>query len=167
MARDGRSGDRLIKSDWNNFAPRIGLAYSPSSPWSIRAGFGVFFSQESKNSIFDLNRAVAGRVAPVIDASGIPQLTYNNYLDASALPARFTPGLTWGADYNLATSYVLQYLFNIQRAIGKNSTVEVGYTGESRAQAEFDESERGRSGNHRAYFTRALSGMESDAVHHR
>ena len=129
VARDGRLGDRLIKSDWNNYAPRIGLAYSPSSEWSIRAGFGVFFSQESKNSIFDMNRAIAGRVAPVIDASGIPSLTYNNYLDASALPARFTPGLTWGADYNLATTYVLQYLFNIQRAIGRNSTFEVGYTG--------------------------------------
>lgn len=137
VARDGRLGDRLIKSDWNNYAPRIGVAYSPSSQWSIRAGFGVFFSQESKNSIFDMNRAVAGRVAPVIDASGIPQLTYNNYLDASALPARFTPGLTWGADYNLATSYTLQYLFNVQRALGKNSTVEVGYTGNQGRKLEY------------------------------
>jgi hypothetical protein len=94
VARDGRLGDRLIKSDWNNFAPRVGLAFSPSSQWSIRAGFGVFFSQESKNSIFDLNRAAAGRVAPVIDASGIPLLTYNNWTPLRCRPAlhRDSPG---------------------------------------------------------------------------
>jgi len=45
------------------------------------------------------------------------------------LPVSFAPGLTWGADYNLPTTYSMQYVFNIQRTLGNNSTLEVGYTG--------------------------------------
>ena len=63
MARDGRLGDRMINNDWNNFAPRIGIAYSPSSEWSFRTGFGVFYSAESGNSRFDLARGIAGKTA--------------------------------------------------------------------------------------------------------
>lgn len=129
LARDGRLGDRMITTDRNNFAPRLGIAYSPSAKWSIRAGFGVFYSQESKNSIFDLNRAAGGRANPAIDLQGIPTVTFQNFIDSSKLPVSFAPGLTWGADQNLRTTYVLQYLFNIQRTLGNNSVVEVGYSG--------------------------------------
>lgn len=129
LARDGRLGSRLIKMDYNNFAPRLGIAYSPSEKWSIRTGFGVFFSQESKNSIFDMNRATGGRANPVIDLQAAPTLTYQNFINTSQLPVSFAPGLTWGADYNLPTTYTMQYLFNVQRTLGSNSTLEVGYTG--------------------------------------
>ena len=129
LARDGRLGDRLIQSDWNNYAPRIGIAYSPSDKWVFRTGFGIFYSQESKNSIFDLNRAIAGRTNPPITTSGVPLLSYSNYVDASSLPARISTGLVWGVDSDIATTYIMQYLFNIQRSIGQNSTLEVGYTG--------------------------------------
>ena len=63
LARDGRLGNRLIATDYSNFAPRLGIAWSPSENWSIRIGFGFFFSQESKNSIFDLNRGLGGRTS--------------------------------------------------------------------------------------------------------
>jgi hypothetical protein len=129
LARDGRLGDRLIRTDHNNLAPRLGIAYSPSAKWSFRTGFGVFFSQESKNSIFDMSRAAGGRANPVIDQQGVPRLTFNNFIDTSQLPVRFAPGLTWGADYNLPTTYTMQYLLNVQRTLGNNSTLEIGYTG--------------------------------------
>jgi hypothetical protein len=34
-----------FKEDKNDFAPRIGLAFSPSSNWVLRAGFGFFFDR--------------------------------------------------------------------------------------------------------------------------
>src|ERR1700716_62742 len=34
-----------FRHDTNDFAPRIGLAYSPSPDWALRAGFGVFFDR--------------------------------------------------------------------------------------------------------------------------
>jgi len=129
LARDGRLGSRLIKTDYNNYAPRLGIAYSPNAQWSFRTGVGFFFSQESKNSIFDMSRAAGGRANPVIDLQAVPTLTYTNFINTSQLPVSFAPGLTWGADNNLRTTYSMQYLLNVQRAIGKNSTLELGYTG--------------------------------------
>jgi len=34
-----------FKQDVNDFAPRIGVAYSPSPNWALRAGFGIFFDR--------------------------------------------------------------------------------------------------------------------------
>ncbi|MBM3752384.1 MAG: TonB-dependent receptor [Acidobacteria bacterium] len=129
LARDGRLGSRLITTDRNNFAPRLGIAYSPSAKWSIRTGAGVFFAQESKNSIFDMSRAAGGRANPIIDLQAVPTLSYSNYINTQQLPVRFAPGLTWGADNNLRTTYSIQYLLNVQRTLSQNSVLEVGYTG--------------------------------------
>jgi hypothetical protein len=137
LARDGRLGDRLIRTDRNNFAPRLGIAFSPSANWSIRAGAGIFFSQESKNSIFDMSRAAGGRANPIIDQQGVPTLTYNNFINTSQLPVSFAPGLTWGAQYHMPTTYTMMYLLNVQRAIGRNSTLEVGYTGNQSRKVAF------------------------------
>jgi outer membrane receptor for ferrienterochelin and colicin len=35
----------LFNQDTNNFSPRIGLAWSPSSKWVVRAGYGTFFDR--------------------------------------------------------------------------------------------------------------------------
>jgi len=129
VARDGRLGDRMGKTDWNNFGPRFGIAYSPSSKWSIRAGFGVFFSQETANSKFDVNRSSAGRLTDLPDPRAVPTLTYANSYDPSQLPYKFNPGLTWAIQHDIATPYSMMFLFNIQRQIGDNSTLEVGYQG--------------------------------------
>jgi hypothetical protein len=40
----GTEPSAVFRSD-NDFAPRIGLAYSPSPEWALRAGFGVFFDR--------------------------------------------------------------------------------------------------------------------------
>jgi hypothetical protein len=40
-----------------------------------------------------------------------------------------TAGLVWGTTPNLATAYTMTYLFNVQRTVGKSSTLEVGYNG--------------------------------------
>ncbi|MDQ6700499.1 MAG: TonB-dependent receptor, partial [Acidobacteriota bacterium] len=129
VARDGRLGDRLINTDYNNFAPRLGIAYSPNDKWSIRTGFGIFFSQESKNSIFDMNRGLGGRTGVIANKNAVPVFNYNNFLNPSALPATIPTNLTWGTDPNLATSYTMSYLLNVQRVLGKSTTLEVGYNG--------------------------------------
>jgi carboxypeptidase family protein len=129
VARDGRLGDRLVDTDWNLFAPRFGIAYSPSSKWSFRTGFGIFYSQETANSRFDLNRGSSGRVTTVPNPGGRPSVTYNNFFSTAVLPVPITPGLTWGVAPDIGTPYAMTYLFNIQRQLGSSSTLEVGYTG--------------------------------------
>ncbi|MFY9570468.1 MAG: TonB-dependent receptor, partial [Blastocatellia bacterium] len=45
FAKDGEIFDRaLIHPDRNNFAPRFGFAYSPTSRWVIRGAYGMFYS---------------------------------------------------------------------------------------------------------------------------
>jgi hypothetical protein len=130
VARDGRLGSRLIKTNYLNFAPRLGLAWSPTSKWSVRTGFGIFYSQESKNSIFDLNRGLGGRTGQVAATTyGLPTFGYSNFIDTAALPVSIPIGLTWGADYNLPTTYTMQYILNVQRELGKGATLEAGYNG--------------------------------------
>ncbi len=129
VARDGRLGPRLIDADYNNFAPRLGVAYSPSDKWSIRTGVGVFFSEESKNSIFDNNRGLGGRTGVTPDLTKSPVFNYTNFLNASALPAGIATSLTWGTDNKLRNTYSMNYMLNVQRALGKATTLEVGYNG--------------------------------------
>jgi Carboxypeptidase regulatory-like domain/TonB dependent receptor len=130
VARDGRLGSRLINTNYNNFAPRLGIAWSPSTKWTVRTGFGLFYSQESKNSIFDLNRGLGGRTGQVTPTTyGMPTFGYTNFINTAALPVTIPIGLTWGAAHNLPTTYSLQYILNVQRAIGNSTTWEVGYNG--------------------------------------
>ena len=128
--RDGRMGTRLINTNYHDFAPRIGIAYSPSDQWSIRAGFGRFFSMESKNSIFDLARGMGGRTGNVApNTYGIPGFSYTNFLDMSALPVTLPVGLTWGANQYLPDSNTMTMVLNVQHSLGKATSAEVGYAG--------------------------------------
>ena len=128
--RDGRMGTRLINTNYHDFAPRIGIAYSPNGKWSFRTGIGIFYSQESKNSIFDLERGMGGRATTLAQTTwGAPTFTYTNFLDTSSLPVTIPIGLVWGAAQHLPDSSSIQYVFNVQRALGKSTTAEAGYTG--------------------------------------
>jgi hypothetical protein len=120
-------GRRLIASDNNDFAPRIGLAYSPSSKWTIRSGFGVFYAQDSGNTVFDMGRNVAGRRRGEAN-NDFPDLTFSNpYPDLGA--STFSAPYVLANMYDRRTPYVLQYLFNIQRELSQSMVLEVGYLG--------------------------------------
>ena len=128
VARDGRLGDRMIYNDWNNFAPRIGIAYSPSSKWSFRTGFGIFYSAESGNSRFDLARGIAGKTAVQPGPEKV-SLTYQTALGGFAKPVQLSTPSLWGVVPDVGTSYSYMYLMNVQRSIGKSMALEVGYSG--------------------------------------
>jgi hypothetical protein len=128
-ARDGRLGDRMVNSDWNLFAPRLGIAYSPSNKWSFRTGFGIFYSQETANSRFDLDRAMSGRLTQTPAVQERPSLTYQNFFSSASLPVQIPIGLVWGVIPDIGTPYSMMYLFNVQRQLGNNSTLEAGYNG--------------------------------------
>jgi hypothetical protein len=128
--RDGRLGSRLVNTNYRNFAPRLGIAYSPSDKWSIRTGIGVFYSQESKNSVFDLNRGLGGRTGALTPTTyGVPTWSYTNFINTAAFPVTIPIGLTWGVNPHLPTTYSMQYLLNVQRTLGKSTMLEVGYIG--------------------------------------
>ena len=128
--RDGRLGARMVNTNYNNFAPRVGIAWSPNTKWAVRTGFGFFYSQESKNSIFDNNRGLGGRTGQVTPTTyGQPTFGYTNFINTAALPVTIPIGLTWGADPHLPTTYTMQYVLNVERSLGQSTTLEVGYSG--------------------------------------
>ncbi|MGH9657610.1 MAG: TonB-dependent receptor domain-containing protein, partial [Bryobacteraceae bacterium] len=128
--RDGRLGDRLIDTDWNNFAPRLGIAYSPNDKWSFRTGAGVFYSAESGNSRFDMNRGMGGRLDRVASSAGNrPDTSWTNFLDPSQFPVLLPSAYLWGVHPHVGTSYSYMYLINIQRSLSPDTSFEIGYNG--------------------------------------
>jgi len=138
VARDGRLGDRLIFDDKKNFAPRFGWTYNPSEKWSLRAGTGIFYMQDTGNPRFDMARNLSGRRrdntllltpdltwdVPFRGGSGTandcgvapPLVCLSNVYVLGNMPNRKTP-------------YMWQYLFNVQRELNGSTAFEIGYLG--------------------------------------
>ncbi len=128
VARDGRLGDAGVFPDNNDFAPRLGIAWSPTEKWTVRAGVGVFFVQDIAAIYFDVSRNLGGPREARTDNS-FPGLTLNNpFLDTNALVNVSTPSLL-GVEPHRRTPYTAQFMFNVQRQISKDTMVEVGYLG--------------------------------------
>ena len=130
MARDGRLGDRLIKPDKNDFAPRIGVVWSPSPKTTVRTGYGMFYAQDSTNPVFDMSRNIQGRITAQSST-----LTLAQPYDGGAtnpcgvkMPPQVcvTAPQVLGNEYDRHTPYAEQYLLNFQREIGGRTAVEIG-----------------------------------------
>ena len=144
VARDGRMGDRLIDDDRLNFAPRVGWAWTPSDRWSVRAGIGMFYMQDTGNPRFDMGRNASGRRA---DQSDVLLLDLNWAAPlrgvGAANPCGTQPPLVCisepfvlANDSNRVTPRMVQYLFNIQRELGRNAALEIGYLGSRSSELE-------------------------------
>ncbi len=128
---NGVLNDRLMQTQYNNFAPRIGIAYSPSSNWVVRAGIGGFYNQDAGNPVFDMARNTAGRIRVVNQVAGTPNIFWNNALAAisGGAKAQVTSPFAFVDAYSHKTSYTYEYLLNIQRQLASNWVVEFGYLG--------------------------------------
>ena len=133
VARDGRMGDRLIKPDKTNFAPRVGVVWSPSQKMTVRTGYGIFYAQDSTNPVFDMSRNIQGRITAQSST-----LTLAQPYDGGAtnpcgvkMPPQVcvTAPQVLGNEYDRRTPWVEQYLVNVQREIGASTAVEIGYFG--------------------------------------
>ncbi len=148
-ARDGSLGNRLIGDDKLNFAPRAGWAWTPSDRTSIRAGVGMFYMQDTGNPRFDMARNAAGRRQDTSDQ--FFNQTWNApFVGSGTNPCGIQPPLvcisnhyTLGNEFDRTTPRMVQYLFNVQRELGPNAALEVGYLGSRSSHLErmFDRNE--------------------------
>jgi len=134
-ARDGRLGPNLVQSDKKDFAPRFGVAWSPTSNWTVRAGAGVFYTQDTGNPVFDMSRSLSGKLQ-VTETNN--NLTFENPFAANGVanacgvsaPLVCVPTPTLVSTYyGRQTPYVEEYEMNVQRQLGKNTALEIGYLG--------------------------------------
>lgn len=130
VARDGRLGAGLYPTDYHDWAPRVGIAYSPSDKWSIRAGAGIFYSQDSYNSRFDLARALGGKANNVNNnqPAAFPSQNWTNWVTPGATISIPNPTL-FGVLPDVRSPRILQYLMNIEHQFSPNMVLEVGYLG--------------------------------------
>ncbi len=150
---------QIYKSDTNNFAPIIGVAYSPSARTGL-AGFlfgdkrTVFRGGYRQSYINDElvrapDNALTGNQGLQLAANAINPITNTTALNAraNALPAitapPFTPtrtyaqnnlaagrfGTVFAVDPKVQSPMVQEYSFGITREVGWNTAVEVRYVG--------------------------------------
>lgn len=141
--------------DKNDFAPRFGFAWDPSSDgkMSVRGGFGVFYDilKGEDNlqfngqapffgfNFFNFNSLAAGAGNPGYfkdpftttgNVNTFPSKPPASNIDFAAngfLP--FGGGGVFFVDPNLRTPYVMQYNLSIQRQLAKKLTLETTYVG--------------------------------------
>jgi hypothetical protein len=129
LVRDGRLGNRLVNRDNSDFAPRLGLAWSPGPKWSVRAGAGMFYNQDQGNPRFDVARNAAGRTRND-DNPDLPTETWlNGAASLSGSVANILTPQAFSNKFDRRTPYSMQWLFNLQRELAKDLTFEAGYLG--------------------------------------
>ena len=119
-----RSG---VSSDYNDFAPRIGFAWSPGASWVIRAGYGIYFDA----GMFVVNSAQYFNPPEfnlrVFFPSAAGLLTLDNPFPSSA---GFTPPPSLNIlNKDLATPYLQQWNLTVERNLHSWGTVSAGYVG--------------------------------------
>ena len=127
----GGLGHNLLRTQYKNFAPRIGISYSPDGKTVIRSGFGIFYVQDIGNAMyFDMARTLGARVDLTWGNPGFPTLNWKNSVPGgSGGVANVGPPFGLSAAYSHKTSYTMQYLLNVQRQFAANWVVELGYLG--------------------------------------
>ena len=128
VARDGRLGNRLVKEDKNDFAPRLGLAWSPTSRWTMRLGTGMFYSQDVGNLIFDMSRNIAGRRQDIVGVD-TPDLSWSRLFLSPGGQVVVNRPTIFINSVDRRTPYAMQFMANVQRELSSNEVLEVGYLG--------------------------------------
>jgi Carboxypeptidase regulatory-like domain len=148
-------GEKLYKTDWNNFAPSASVAWTPNfqngllsrlfgnnGQSVIRGGYSVAFVREGIGNVTQIISANPGGTLTLtsdVDASTLPigtlfrdrdALTPPTFADTPSYPISVQPGdVIGGFDPNLKTGLVHSWNFGVQREIFKDTVVEARYVG--------------------------------------
>ncbi len=125
----------LTSVDPNNFAPRVGFAYSPldSGRMVVRGGYGIYYSRPSTAYIgiainapplYTIRRSPTGGTVPFADPFfPLPsQDQFPTFVKGVALAGQIF-------DRGMRTAYIQQYNAGVQYALGKDLLFEAAYVG--------------------------------------
>jgi hypothetical protein len=129
----------LTNPDRNNFAPRIGIAYSLNARTVLRGGYGIFYDQLGTSRL-SFNQTGFSRTTTLVSSLDNGQ-TYVSSI-ANPFPSGFqhANGSTAGLATNLGQSvtfynqglvnpYMQRWQFSAQRELLRNTVLEVAYVG--------------------------------------
>jgi hypothetical protein len=115
-------------TDYNNFAPRLGIAWSVAPKTVIRAGAGIYYATTDNNGLYQLAITLPNNISQSLTANNfIPSIfDFNPFGGAVVGPVAVTqPSI----DLHQRTSYSPQWSFTIQRELARDMVLEAGYLG--------------------------------------
>lgn len=129
----------LWKSDWNNWAPRLGFAWDVSGDGrtSVRGGYGMGFERNfgnvTYNVLFNPPKYLVASIDAGVDVTTMPIFTDNAGPFGGVAGVRKTipGGSLRHVDQNIETAYAHFYGLSLQKQIGSAITGSVEYTGSS------------------------------------
>ncbi|MFI5059134.1 MAG: TonB-dependent receptor domain-containing protein [Candidatus Acidiferrales bacterium] len=117
-----------FNQDTNNVSPRIGLAWSPSPKWVLRAGYGIFFD---RYVLANLTRAVEKNGSQAFEQVADGGAAANLFAVAEGGPlAAPTSGIApsiFRPDPRMATPYSQQASIGAEYLLAKNLTLRADY----------------------------------------
>jgi hypothetical protein len=138
FAGDGGNSRNLLKTDTNNFSPRIGIAWQAASRTAIRAGYGIFYTPVWI-SAYDIN------VYPGYNSNTPWVATLDGYVPQNYLSSAFPQGFNLpkrdrdpltnvgyaisGWIHDEPVGYTQQWNFSIQQQLGSGLLFETAYWG--------------------------------------
>jgi hypothetical protein len=127
--------ERPIKTDSNNFAPRLGAAYRIGGKTVLRAGAGVFYSLNVGGNT--VNRMLSTPpffvFASLVSSSLQPQIVMSQLFPPAASA---TTAVTGNVDLNKRYGYLYQYNLNLQHQLRPSLLLEAGYIGNTAQKQE-------------------------------
>ena len=117
-----------FNQDTNNVSPRIGLAWSPSPKWVLRAGYGIFFD---RYVLANLTRAVEKNgvqaFEQVVDGSSAVSLFALTQGGPLPVPTAGMPPSIFRPDPRMATPYSHQASAGAEYLLAKDLTLRTDY----------------------------------------
>ncbi len=139
--RVGTSGlSRLYEPDYNNFAPRLSLAYDLTGRGKtvIRGGYGFFYDAFSQdffighgawNCVFCPGASYAG-IGPGNTAISFGSANAGPFSSATPVYSGFAPlGDFFAVDRHIRTPYMQNFNLNVQQQLSSHAYLQVGYVG--------------------------------------
>ncbi|MFN0105787.1 MAG: carboxypeptidase regulatory-like domain-containing protein [Bryobacteraceae bacterium] len=131
LAKDGGIADRsTLRPDYTNFAPRVGFAYRMDTRTVIRSGYGIYYG-----GVDHIGDRYLHASAPFFYQSGFntdsitPTILLRDGFPDGATSSRVSNLQTISQDRTNRTPYSQQWNFTVQRELGADLALELGYAG--------------------------------------
>ena len=126
-----RFGRSIVPKDYNNFSPRVGLAWDPFKDGKtiVRAGYGFFYDQ-ALIGVFEQAAFTTPAFSPNASFTSTPTsvITFDNP-GAGTPPGTLPLVSTIAIASDFKTPETQQWSFGIQRELFKNAVGDVSYVG--------------------------------------
>lgn len=123
--RDGRFGRGAYRSDFNDFAPRLGIAWTVTPKTVLRTGSGIYYVRDIGNAVFDIVRNAPFTIRRDEPAESFrPNLSFEQPFVRTGAPTFILAN-----QYDEPSSYIAQWSLGVQRELPGNMTGELTYFG--------------------------------------